>query len=162
MMDILRFIARIHESNSIPTSRYHAICMKYAKISQSLIKWVPIAYLVAGSLYATMPIYESFTTGILKPPINLYLPTVNGQNGIEADLLTFLINILAMSLFVITLGTYDSLILLTFFNVRLVSEIIATELYDLQSQLLLNKNIDSKKIKRTFLDIIAMHKQYKR
>lgn len=118
MMDILRFIARIHASNSISTSRYQAMCMSYAKISQLLIKWIPIAYLVSASLYITTALFESLASGVLKPPIQLYLPNIDGHIGTEADLLTCAINILAIFFLSFTLGIYVALILLTFFNVH--------------------------------------------
>lgn len=160
-MAVLRNIRTIYKANSAENQRDYPLCEQFAKNSASLMRALPIIYFGVITVAACFVIPEYVLTGELKPTHHLYFPSADGQIAVSADLVLIVTNFGLLSVLTVILYAFDSLVLLTFINVPLISQIIVRSLEELQSNL--NNNAIGKiQIKRKIVENILLKKKYKK
>lgn len=160
LAEILEYIAIVYQINSDHGAHHYMLCKKFANYSQLIIITVPAAYFIAVTLVGCVSLYEFVITGILKAPYSLYFPDIYGETSSNAEIPLFVTNIAFIAVCMAIVFSYDSLILMTFCNVLLLSAIIVRELNDFQS-ILVDENIAEIEIRHRLLKIICMQKKYK-
>lgn len=160
-VQVLKTVETVHASNSLPKNKYHMICVKYANYSALIINSIPTYYACLAVFSGLAASHDYFTTGIFKAPFSMYLPHVDGEINVNADLLTIVVNVVAIIIDLAVISAYDSLVVVTFANIPMLSAIIVNKIDDFQAQL--NANVLSTiEAKRKFCDIIKNLEDYKR
>lgn len=158
LIDVAHIIASIHKKNNKVTIRDHSICVKYAYLSELIVKYLPVLYFSIIFLYEIPAIVEYFKTGILKPPLGIYFPNVNGAGG--GGMGTIIIyNFLVPFFSVSCLCAFDILILVVFTNISMLPTIFIRQLDDFKNVLeMCNRPLHE--INYRLCQIISMHKLY--
>lgn len=158
LVDVAYFVASIHNKNNKKANRDYSICVKYAHLSDIIVKYLPILYFSVIFLYEIPSVFEYFKTGILKPPLGIYFPNVNGPGGGGMGIL-IIYNFVVPFFSVSCLCAFDTLILIVFANVSMVPTIIIRHLDDLKNALK-KSNRCLHEINGRLVQIILMHKMY--
>lgn len=156
--DILEYNATIYEINSNQNAHDYLLCTKFANYSKFIVKMLPISYVLTYILFGCASLYESLTTERLMAPFYLYLPDI--YDDATPDIPLCVVNIVFMAIALITISTFDTMILITFCNVSLLAAIIERELYEFKSSLK-NGHLPRTEIRLRLLKIICMQKKYK-
>lgn len=158
LVDVAYFVASIHNKNNHKANKNYSICVKYAYFSDIIVKYLPILYFSVIFLYEIPSVLEYFKTGILKPPLGIYFPNVNGPaGGGNGTLIVY--NFVVPFFSVSCLCAFDTLILIAFTNVSMVPTIIIRDLDELKN-VLKKSNRSVREINCRLIQIILMHKMY--
>lgn len=157
---VLRYVENIYEANVQKDAKNHLLCMKFARISRTIIFMVPIMYSACNILIGSASVVESVYTGELKPPFMIYAPSIYGEAELYIDVPMFVANVASILCAVVVLCSYDILIHMTFFNMPLLATIIVVEINEFQ-ETLNEGHLDRIDVKKKLLRVIRMQEEYK-
>lgn len=153
------FFEVIYSRNSQLAESYrnYKICEKYAKMSESIVKIVHMAYGMCDTLFTLFSILISFVSGekMLAVPMSLPCIDIQTTDGFTA---LFLLQTVLLVIVVCINSSFDSLLIVNIANMRMLSEIMIGQIAELEQMIILNcARLD---IKRWLLNIVSMHRKY--
>lgn len=156
------FIADIYRKNSVSSSKYYAICKRFARRSRQVMVYAYGLYSIGYIMFYMVAAYDMWRSNGVTQIAHIYIPHVHVYSTIGLVFL-FIINSSVVAFCVLSVPPLDLLFFLIFGNVPLVSAIMRQQMDELTELLRLKRprlSCDIRFIKRHFLHYIRIHHKY--
>lgn len=157
--EITAFICHIYRKNaSEDNAHFDGICVRFARISDLLVKCVITFYIFNGFCYAFLNIVESVLTGKIIPVFRFYLYGIDEHTTIGITILV-IHQFISLGCYVAGTTNFDALTYVIFANMPMIASTINGHLSELDNIMKMSPQ-NVLQIKRKQIDIICMHRKY--
>lgn len=158
IIDVANFIISVHNENAFRIQMNYELCKKFARTSELIVKIVPFGYVTLGVLYQLPSIYKCIDIEECVPSMGVYLPGMSyfGNAGLAFQAIH---NVIISLLDILIFTAFESLIYVVFWNILMLSTIIARELKYLK-EILERHDTFEYEVKSRLIKLIQMHMKY--
>lgn len=135
------------------------MCREYFKYHRWIMKMIPPLYFGVIIFYQIPSIIEYMSSGVIRPSSGIYWPILDEhkwQHLIILDTYNFASTMIA----VVGLIANDLFLFVVFVHVPMVSQVVKSEVNQLQIILSSKHYVAEQELKYRFIKIILMHKKY--
>lgn len=156
----LEFFADIYRNNSESSSKYYAVCCRFARRSRRIILYAFSFYMYLYVVATMTALYDLWRSNGTENLVHLYIPGYYVSSWYEVTLLTIL-NFMVVLLTFCCIPPVDLFFYLVFGNVPLVAAIVRSQMDEFSALFRSNRvEHDIIFVKRHFLAHIRIHHEY--